>query len=283
MRRVAGFLLAGMVGMTVLAGCGDDGGEATDLAVTITEAGDRVNIGMPANIDGGVVNLTLTNSGQGPHSLQFIKVEGDHTIEEWREFLDTEETVPVPDWISEGGGIGTVNPGQTGTSSFELTEGRHFAWDDESDQNDVPNTAKGGILEVTVSGEGGGELPEAEATVTADEYKFTTEGLTAGSTSVRFENDGDELHHFIAAPIAPGSDLDDVRAFFETEGPPTGPPPLDFEAGVGVPVMDSGGAVVADLTFEAGEYAFVCFITDRAGGPPHFTQGMLQSVTVAAA
>ncbi len=173
-------------------------------------------------------------------------------------------------------------PGQTGKSSFELSEGRHFVWDDESDENDVSNTAKGAILEVTVSDEGGGELPDADATVTAEEYEFTTEGLSAGTANIRFENDGDELHHFIAAPIAPGSDIDDVKAFFETEGTPTGPPPLDFEAGVGVPVMDSGKAVVAELTLAAGDYAFVCFISDRAGGPPHFTLGMLQAVTVAA-
>lgn len=283
MRRSVKCALACIVGMAALAGCGDDGGEPTELAVTITEAGDRVNIGMPANIDGGVVNLSLTNSGQGPHSLQFIKVEGDHTIQEWIDFLEGgEEGEPVPDWISEGGGIGTVAPGQTGRSSFELGEGRHFVWDDESDADDVSNITKGGILEVTVSDEGGGSLPDADATVTADEYSFTTEGLTAGTASIRFENDGNELHHFIAAPISPGSDIDDVRAFFATEGEPSGPPPIDFEAGVGVPVMDSGRAVVAELTLQAGDYAFVCFINDRAGGPPHFTLGMLQAVTVAA-
>jgi hypothetical protein len=283
MARTLKCLLAAALATMFLGACGDDGGEATDLAVTITETGDRVSIGIPESIDGGVVNLSLTNSGQGLHSLQFIKVEGDHAIEEWVAFLDGgEEGGPVPDWISEGGGIGTVAPGQTGRSSFELSEGRHFVWDDESDANEVSNITKGGIVEVEVSGEGGGELPDGDATVTAEEYEFTVEGLTAGPTSVRFENDGEQLHHFIAAPMSPGATIDDVRTFFTTEGEPTGPPPLDFEKGVGVPVMDSGKAVVADLEFEAGNYAFVCFINDRAGGPPHFTLGMLQQVEVAA-
>ena len=93
---------------------------------------------------------------------------------------------------------------------------------------------------------------------------------------------GKQLHHFIAAPIAPGATLDHVKAFFEAEARRGAAPPLDFEAGVGVPVMDAGKAVVADLPLEAGDYAFVCFINDRAGGPPHFTLGMLQQVTVAA-
>ncbi len=283
MRRTVLCLLAAAMATSFMAACGDDEGEATALAVTITETADKVSIGIPASIDGGVVNLSLTNSGQGPHSLQFIKVEGDHSIQEWTDFLESEEEgTPVPDWISEGGGIGTVNPGQTGKSSFELSEGRHFAWDDESDANEVSNITKGGILEVTVSGEGGGSLPDAEATVTAEEYEFAVDGLTAGTANVRFENDGEELHHFIAAPLAAGSDLDDVRAFFESDGPPTGPPPIDFESGVGTPVMDSGKAVVQEMTLTAGDYAFVCFINDRAGGPPHFTLGMLQQVTVAA-
>jgi hypothetical protein len=275
--------MAATVAMTFLAACGDDGGEPTDLAVTITESGDRVNIGIPASIDGGVVNLTLTNSGQGLHSLQFIKIEGDHATEEWVAFLESEEEGgPIPDWVSEGGGVGTVAPGQTGKASFELSEGRHFVWDDESDSNDVSNITKGGITEVTVSDEGGGELPDAVGSVTAEDYKFTVDGLKAGATTVRFENDGEELHHWYAFPMNQGATIEQVGEFLSSEGEPTGPPPVDFEGGVGTAVIDSGRTVVADMQLRAGNYAVMCFITDRAGGPPHFTKGMLQQVTVAA-
>jgi hypothetical protein len=245
--------------------------------------GDRVNIDIPDPVEGGVVNLTLTNAGSGLHSLQFVKVAGDHSTDEIVAFLSsTEEGAPPPEWISEGGGIGTVAPGQTGTSSFELSEGRHIVWDDETGgANDDNNGTRGGITEIEVSGDGGGELPDAAGTITADEYEFTAEGLVAGATSVRFENAGDEFHHFIAAPMTPGATIDQVRAFFESQGPPTGPPPLDFEKGVGSPVVGGGNEMVANLQLEAGRYAMVCFINDKAGGPPHFTLGMLQEVTVA--
>jgi hypothetical protein len=38
--------------------------------------------------------------------------------------------------------------------------------------------------------------------------------------------------------------------------------------------------VVSKLTLQKGSYAFICFVNDRAGGPPHFTKGMLQQVNV---
>jgi hypothetical protein len=270
-----------MVGMTMLVACSDDKGKATALNVVVTEDGGQVKIDVPPSIKGGVVNLSLKNSGQGPHSLQFAKVAGDHTPDELvGELTNSEQGAPVPDWISEGGGIGTVGPGQTGTASFKLTEGRHFAYDDESDEQDAPNSTKGGVVEIDVTAGSGGSLPEADATITATEYKFTTKGLKAGATKVRFENEGKEYHHVIAGPMVPGKTIDDVRAFFETEGEPVGPPPINFEAGVGTAVIDRGNAEVATLNLQAGKYAMVCFVNDRAGGPPHFTMGMLQEATV---
>lgn len=291
-----------MVLTSLLGACGDDDESATDgdtdtsasattavtdranaLEVTMTETDDEVKIGIPATIKGGVVNLTLRNSGQSLHSLQFAKVNGNHTIAELAAFLQAAESgAPIIDWISEGGGIGTVAPGQTGTASFELSEGRHFVYDDETDTNDKPNAEKtGGIIEVNVTKGGGGDLPEADATITASEYKFTVDPLKAGNTTVRFENDGTQYHHLIGAPMLPGKTIDDVKAFFSSEEPPSGPPPIDFDKGVGTAVMDSGRVVVTDLQLQPGDYAIMCFISDRAGGAPHFTLGMLQKVTVA--
>ena len=133
-----------------------------------------------------------------------------------------------------------------------------------------------------MSGDGGGSLPSADTTITAKEYGFDVGDLKPGVNEIRFENDGKEIHHVVAAPIAPGSTIDDVRTFFQTEGEPTGPPPVDFESAAQTAVVDSGKALVTTFNLQAGKYAFVCFIQDRQGGPPHFTQGMLQEVTVSA-
>ena len=41
-----------------------------------------------------------------------------------------------------------------------------------------------------------------------------------------------------------------------------------------------GEAQVVNMTFESGSYVFLCFITDKEGGPPHFTKGMVQQVDI---
>ena len=119
MRRSARCLLVMLVAGTVLSACGSDdkSSSPTELKVTVTANGDKFKLDAPTSIDGGVVNLSFTNSAQGPHSLQFVKVTGTHTTDELITFLnESENGGPVPDWISEGGGIGDVAPGQTGKS-----------------------------------------------------------------------------------------------------------------------------------------------------------------------
>ncbi|HUR49379.1 MAG TPA: hypothetical protein VMY88_07645 [Acidimicrobiales bacterium] len=269
--------------MTFLVACSDDKEAATPLDVVVTESGDRVNLEAPPSVKGGVVELSLTNSGQGPHSLQFIKdTSGNHTIDDVVAFLGaSEQGGPIPDWLGEGGGIGTVAPGQTGRASFRLSEGKHFVWDDETDENDKNNGTRGGITELNVTSGSGGELPEAKGSVSAKEYEFTVNDLKPGATTIQFENTGKEFHHFIAAPLLPGKTIADAKTFFESQGQGGGPPPIDFESGVGTAVLAPGNALVADLQLEAGNYAMVCFINNRTGGPPHFTMGMLQEVKVA--
>lgn len=83
--------------------------------------------------------------------------------------------------------------------------------------------------------------------------------------------------------INDGETIADVKGkeFFMTEGgPPSGPPPVDFEGGFGTAVLDGGAKEVADVELKAGRYAFVCFIPDRAGGPPHIAKGMLQEIEI---
>ena len=72
-----------------------------------------------------------------------------------------------------------------------------------------------------------------------------------------------------------------MKTFLASTGAPTGPPPVDYEKGAGSSVIEkSEGSLLAEITLVAGRYALVCFISDRAGGAPHFTKGMLTEVVV---
>ena len=81
----------------------------------------------------------------------------------------------------------------------------------------------------------------------------------------------------IAAPMAPGATIADVKKFFRTE---KGRPPLNFEEVVGTSVIDGGTAENVELELKSGKYALLCFISDRAGGPPHVAKGMISEATV---
>ena len=74
--------------------------------------------------------------------------------------------------------------------------------------------------------------------------------------------------------------ITDVAKFFQSEGESSGPPPVDFETGTSLPALDGGTEQVAEITLKSGRYASVCFITDRGGGPPHFTKGQIAELTV---
>ncbi len=66
---------------------------------------------------------------------------------------------------------------------------------------------------------------------------------------------------------------------FGGEGPPPAGTPEPAEAGFSG-IFDPGGATYFDLDVKAGRvYAFLCFIQDRAGGPPHVAKGMVTLAT----
>ena len=45
-------------------------------------------------------------------------------------------------------------------------------------------------------------------------------------------------------------------------------------------VLAPGQSITTDLTLASGTYVFVCFLSDREGGPPHVAEGMVGSVDI---
>ena len=150
----------------------------------------------------------------------------------------------------------------------------------------VEITELGAEGEFTVTGAASdAELPAQPASLIATddgakEYGFEFEGLKAGPNKVRFENTGKELHHAILFPIIKGKTIEDAEKAFASDGPPKGPPPVDFKKSLGTQVIDGGIAQNIELDLEAGSYAVVCFIQDRKGGKPHIAKGMIDELVV---
>jgi len=281
MHHRTGAALAALGLALALPACGSDdekssgGGSSSSkpaaFKVTVGDAAKgKSTIEAPKTVKAGLVEVSVENTGKRPHDAQIIGVDGDQTAQQVTKVVSSEGG-PLPQWLHGGGGLGTVNPGQSASATDVLEPGRYFVMD----------TDGGASAEFEVTGEASNaELPSTPATITAKEYGFETSGLKAGKQKITFDNAGKELHHVIAVPYNKGATFADVKKFTTSEEEPSGPPPVDFEGGVGTTVLDGGKKQVAELEFKKGKYAFVCFIQDRKGGPPHVAKGMVQEVEV---
>jgi plastocyanin len=273
-------LLAASLLCLVPAACGSDDGasdggsdEPTAVTFEATEPSKgKLVLDGPKTVPAGLTEITLKNSGKGLHDAQIYRVEGDRTADQvLASVIDPSGEAPLPDWIVGGGGVGGVAPGESATVTEVLEPGTHYVLD----------SAQGGIAKLEVTGEPTtAALPETEAKIAARDYSFETAGIAPGANRVRFENIGKQPHHVVAMPLVEGATIDDAKKFLTSKGKPQGPPPVDFENGLSTAVIDGGQAQVAELEFQKGKYALVCFIVNRGGGPPHVSMGMLEEVDV---
>jgi len=282
------------------AAAGDDAGAASaaaagppnvagaTLAITTRDAaGGRFAMTAPAVTRGGLVKLVFKNASKTPHEAQLVRLGGRHSAREALAILTAEEPTAIPAWLRVAGGAGSTGPGRTTTTLLNLPPGRYGVLD-LGGAGPSPSLT-GAIATFRVTPGRRGALRGAAATIVAHDAtgatprnRFTVSGLKLGHNRLRFRNTGREIHHAILFPMLPGRTLGDVQQAFAAQGPPAGPPPVDFAGSAGTAALDADGAEVTDLVLRSpGRYALVCFIANRDGkGRPHFLDGMLKEVVV---
>ena len=124
---------------------------------------------------------------------------------------------------------------------------------------------------------GRGSSQPTRGTIEATEYEFTASGLKPGSGTIKFDNAGGEPHFISGVGIKPGKTIADVRKFFKTE---KGELPIDESRSFNTAVIEGGQSQAITVDLEQGDYALLCFVPDRAGGPVHAVKGMISGVTV---
>ena len=257
-----------------LAACGDDGGSAQTLTFNVAEK----SITGPTSADPGEAEITLTNDGKREADLQLIRVEGQHSAAEVVQTLDgVIDGKAFPDWFFAGGGVGTTPAGESLTVTQVLEPGTYYAFNTGTSGPPDPESVP--AVEVTGDPSDDG-LSDTDATVTTIDYGFETEGdFQVGENEVTFENAGAEPHHVLAQRIAEGKTIEDVRTYLRTQ---KGQPPLDEASLAETAVLEGGGSQVVTLDLkQPGQYAMLCFVSDRQGGPPHsIGEGMLGEVEV---
>jgi hypothetical protein len=278
---LAGLAIIGVLGLAG-AGCGDDddeggggGGESqaakpSKLAIELSGSAKKPTFSVPKSVKGGVVEISFTNAAKGGHSAQLVGAQDGHTPQEALKAGQAwgEKGKSLPDWVILAGGLGDVESGETSTVTQELAPGKYVVADLNSNVS----------AEFEVTGDSGaGELASDGGTIEATEYEFTSTGLKAGTNQVVFENTGAEPHFIAAVGIKPGSTIEEVRKFFKTE---KGRPPLDESRTFNTAVIEGGDRQSFEIELKDGKYALLCFIPDRAGGPPHVVKGMISEASV---
>jgi hypothetical protein len=272
-------VLAALPAAALAAGCGDDDDNASEsskpkgLALRISGSGKNLRLTAPKTAPAGLTRITLTNAAKGEHSAQLGRVDPGHTAQQGLAAAGTwaEKGKALPSWTHVEGGVPVTPAGTTHSSTQVLRPGKYFVIDTNVEGGNEPDA----FFEVT--GSDSGELTAPAARIDAVEYAFRASGLRAGSNPVLIDNKGRQPHFIDAAPIKPGKTIADVRRFVRSE---KGEPPIIEDRTVSTPVLDGGVRQIVDLNLRKGNYALLCFVPDRTGGPPHALKGMVSQVVV---
>lgn len=252
------------------------------LAVTGTEYG----FGIPAQVEGGVVSLDFTNTGKKKHEAIVVKVGAtpkDQVVKDIAALVQG-EGAPTPDYLDIYGGATEVAAGATQSVDIKLPKGSYVLVctltdndslvDPESGPENAPlHMAEGMYTPFEVTSESTAAMPAEEGTVVAKDYSFEFPKLTAGKHTLLFRNDGVQPHFASISEFPEGVTEDQARKAFgalmaSEQGPPPGTPvPVDVAfAGP----LSGGGEQTFGMDLKSGRtYVVVCFMSDRAGGPPH--------------
>jgi len=252
------------------------------LAVTGTE----YDFGIPAEIEGGVVNLDFQNTGKKKHEAIIVKVGStakDQVVKDITALVKG-EGAPTPDYLDIYGGAAEVAAGSSKSVDVKLAKGSYALVCTLSDNDSLDDPSKGpenaplhlaqGMYKpFTVTSENAATMPAEEGTVVAKDYSFELPALAAGTHTLVFRNEGKQPHFASISEFPEGVTEQQARAAFQAaltseQGPPPGTPePVDI--GFAGP-LSADGEQTFDLDLKGGRtYVVVCFMSDRAGGPPH--------------
>lgn len=248
-------------------------------ALTIT-AGDYAYSGVPATIKAGIVDVKFVNKGSVDHEMSFVKVTDNSDPQTVFTGLGTViQGGPFPATFLAANGVPNTPAGKTANTQFNLTPGQYIALCTDtgivgSKEDGKPHYTRGMYKKITVTGTGGKLVPTAASNVTARDYGFDVSGLRAGEQTIAFKNVGPVQWHFAEILEFPkGTTVakaqTDVPKLLTSNGPPPAgvsqPQPLAASQ-----LASPGYGNTFTAAFERGRtYVVLCFVSDKAGGPPH--------------
>lgn len=278
---------------------------ATQMKVTVT--GKDFSFDVPAQVQGGYIDVVLKNDGKEIHQAQIAKLHDGVTFDQLKSALEEgpEKAFPL---VGFRGGPNAILPGASGETIDLLDAGTYALICFIAGADHIPHYMKGMIAQFEVTGEGTGSTePTASVTVTAKDFAYLMpDQVPAGQQIWEMFNNGPEPHEMALMTLEPNIPVDQVIAIYESISAPPATPAagatpmagmttaggatpmvasggtLPFAPAGGINALDPGipGWMVLDL--QPGRYLALCNVPDPKTGKPHFELGMYKEFTVTA-
>lgn len=231
----------------------------------------------PDSIMSGFTTVRLVNNGHQDHHLILGKLEEGKTLQDLVTF-GKEHPGAEPPFLTWRGAAGAVGASGSSAGTVDLAAGNYVAicfMPDPTDGRD--HLSKGMIKELVVTGTRQAvQAPEAEGEIRLKDFGFEAPVIAAGTHTYHVINDGPQTHEVQLVRLNPGATGKDYLAAL---GPAAkAPPPGVMLGGPGAFSKRSDGYWT--VTFEPGNYVFLCFVPDPASGMPHIMKGMVHEFTV---
>jgi hypothetical protein len=290
-RFVVSFLL--LIGVIVLTACQPIQPPAANTAApTIPEVTIEVNdteFIIPDNFPGGIVRVTIQNTGSKDLDVGISRIREGTDVEELKELGQN-----IPDnlfaILQQLGIMVSFNPVPAGGSEVAILDFRTGQFIADASEH-VEGEPPPGLLRyygVFTADEIVGTVePQTDVLVEMNDFAFIMpDEIRAGTQMWQYQNTGKQWH--MQALIKPNPDvtLEEIMAVMMSEGEPAGPPPFEFVSNVGLAPIGEGERLWLEFDLPAGEYLVFCPIPDVAammkGEPPmsHMAHGMHRLLTV---
>ena len=107
MIRAFAAVLAAMVLSLTVAACGEDEKKTPVVTFEMSGSGKNLTLSGPDTLEAGLVEIQFTNSAEGDHGLQLVRVDGDRTGADVQKAGDAwgDKGEPLPDWLHIEGGF----------------------------------------------------------------------------------------------------------------------------------------------------------------------------------
>jgi hypothetical protein len=229
----------------------------------------------PDTLQAGLMTVELVNKGKELHHIQFLRLSKGKTMKDVVEAAkaNPEAAFGHLEGVEFDGGPNGTMPGESTSAVVDLAPGDYIVACVVPNPKGAPHITLGMAKALTVKGPAASGLsePTPSVTITAHDFNFSPDKpIQAGMQTIRFDNEGTQVHEILVIQLPPGKTPQDFAAAFAPGA--TGPPP--GKGFGGLTGLHEGGHQFFIGDFKPGHYGLICFFGDAAKKAPHFALGM---------